>query len=119
MIRAKGVLQVFRGRLKRSVCFGLLILGLKREAQVDIDVTQDARKRLRLTGRLQKPNRPRRIGCGFVNATAQQRSRGSAIVQERQNACALPSGLHGRFTYRQSLIRKPQGRVIITSRKSK
>ena len=56
MIRANGVLQVFRGRLKRSVGFGLLILGLKREAQVDIDVTQDARIRLGLTGRLQKAN---------------------------------------------------------------
>jgi len=119
MIRAEGLLQVLRGRLKRRAGFRLLILGLKRQAQVDIDVTQDARKRLRLTGRLQKANRPRSIGCGFVNATGQQFSRGSAIVQERQNACALPSGLHGRFTYRQSLIRKPQRRVIITSRKSK
>jgi hypothetical protein len=56
MIRPKRVLQVFRGRLKRFVGFGLLILGLKREAQVDIDATEEARKRLRLTGCLQKAN---------------------------------------------------------------
>ncbi len=56
MIRAEGLLQVLRGRLKRFVGFGLLILGLKREAQVDIDATQEARKCLRLTGCLQKAN---------------------------------------------------------------